>query len=248
MTLRHMRTPLSVDTFMVPKGFIIFSAATVIGVGLLSFFALKQKRDVAPKMTLESREITAASSNMSVSKTYNAPPQMALEAGKNYKALIKTSLGDISVDLYEDKTPITVNNFVFLANEDFYNGVRFHRIIKDFMVQVGDPLTKDLGKKQMWGTGDPGYKFADEPFDGEYSPGILAMANSGPNTNGSQFFIMTGNTQLPKDYVIFGIVDNAAGMSVLMTIAGTPAGPNASGEMSSPLEDVLVNSIEVVME
>lgn len=135
----------------------------------------------------------------------------------NMNATIKTSLGEIKVELYNEKVPQTAGNFAKLAEEGFYDGVKFHRVISGFMIQGGDPLTKDDSKKQLWGTGDPGYKFDDEPFEGEYSRGTLAMANSGPNTNGSQFFIMHQDYPLPPSYVIFGKVTE--GIEVVDKIA-----------------------------
>ena len=112
---------------------------------------------------------------------------------KNMKtATLKTNMGEIEIELYIDKTPNTVENFKNLVNANFYNGIKFHRIIKDFMIQSGDPLTKDDSKKDYWGTGGPGYKFEDEiKNDNKNDAGTLSMANSGPNTNGSQFFINT---------------------------------------------------------
>jgi len=121
-------------------------------------------------------------------------------------ATVKTNLGDIKIQLFGDKVPLTAGNFAKLAESGFYNGTKFHRVIKNFMVQGGDPLTKNDSLRQQWGTGGPGYQFNDEPFEGEYTRGTLAMANAGPNTNGSQFFIMHQDTPLPKSYVIFGKV------------------------------------------
>ena len=116
-------------------------------------------------------------------RQYSSPPSMQIDPGKSYVAAIKTNKGDMRVQLYADKTPITVNNFVFLASEGFYDNVAFHRVIKDFMVQGGDPTGT--------GRGGPGYRFGDEFDPGlrHDSPGVLSMANAGPNTNGSQFFI-----------------------------------------------------------
>ncbi|OGC50607.1 peptidylprolyl isomerase [candidate division WWE3 bacterium RIFCSPHIGHO2_01_FULL_40_23] len=161
---------------------------------------------------------------------------MILKKGKDYKAVLKTSKGDVTVDLFEKETPVTVNNFVFLSKEGFYSNTRFHRIMKGFMIQGGDPLGN--------GTGDPGYKFSDEPITRDYTRGILAMANSGPNTNGSQFFIMHADYPLPKNYVIFGEV--AEGMDVVDKIADTPVKENAFREKSDPLENVTVNSVEIL--
>jgi cyclophilin family peptidyl-prolyl cis-trans isomerase len=114
---------------------------------------------------------------------YTAPPSLQIDPSKNYTATIKTNKGDLVAALTADKTPVTVNNFVFLAREGFYDGVPFHRVINDFMVQGGDPTGT--------GQGGPGYRFQDE-FDSSLKhdgPGVLSMANAGPGTNGSQFFI-----------------------------------------------------------
>jgi len=138
------------------------------------------------------------------------------EPVKASKATIKTSKGEIVVELYPDKVPLTVTNFLSLAKSGFYDGIKFHRIIADFMAQVGDPLSKDDTKKPMWGTGGPGYMIADE-FDPSLkhdSEGILSMANAGPNTGGSQFFITYEATPwLDGKHAIFGKV--TSGMDVL---------------------------------
>lgn len=135
---------------------------------------------------------------------------------KASKATIKTSKGDIVVELYPDKVPLTVTNFLTLAKSGFYDGIKFHRIIADFMAQVGDPLTKDDSKKPMWGTGGPGYMIADE-FEASLkhdSEGVLSMANAGPNTGGSQFFITYETTPwLDGKHAVFGKV--TSGMEVL---------------------------------
>jgi peptidylprolyl isomerase len=131
---------------------------------------------------------------------------------------------------------MTVNNFVFLAREGFYDGVTFHRIMKDFMVQAGDPSGN--------GSGGPGYRFADEPVTRSYTKGTLAMANSGPDTNGSQFFIVhAANASLPSSYTIFGEV--ASGIDVLDVIASTRVGLSPHGEASVPLEQIIIESIEI---
>ena len=165
---------------------------------------------------------------------YKEAPIMDIDAAtKSYEATLKTSKGDITIALQADKTPITVNNFVFLSRKNFYNNTPFHRTIKDFMIQGGDPTGT--------GTGGPGYKFNDEPFTGEYSRGTVAMANSGPNTNGSQFFIMHKDTALPKSYVIFGTVTK--GIEVVDMIATAPTKPG--GEGSSPVELVYIQSVTI---
>lgn len=170
-------------------------------------------------------------------KTYTKPQDMQIDTNKKYTAKMETTKGTIELELNAKETPITVNNFVVLSRDGFYNGTKFHRIIKDFMIQGGDPLGT--------GTGDPGYKFDDEEFTGDYSPGTLAMANSGENTNGSQFFIMTGDYsgKLPKNYTIFGRV--ISGMDVVTKIAETPVSDNGQGEQSKPTEDVTVTNIVI---
>ena len=176
---------------------------------------------------------------------FNTPPKMSIDSELGYQADIRTSKGDLKVRLFADKTPITVNNFVFLANQGFYNSTRSHRILKGFMVQFGDPLTKDLSQKSYWGTGGPGYKFDDESFSGSYKRGTVAMANSGPDTNGSQFFIMHNDSSLPPNYVIFGELADSESLSVLDAIANTPVTKSRSGEPSLPTQDVFINSVEI---
>jgi cyclophilin family peptidyl-prolyl cis-trans isomerase len=160
---------------------------------------------------------------------------MSIDHNKKYTATLKTSLGDIIIDLTAAATPVTVNNFVNLAENHFYDNTIFHRVIKDFMIQGGDPKGD--------GTGGPGYKFDDEQFEGEYTRGTLAMANAGPNTNGSQFFIMHGSVPLPKNYVIFGHV--IKGMDVVDGIATAPVTVSMNGEPSEPVKPVVVKTVEI---
>src|SRR5688500_12204431 len=121
---------------------------------------------------------------------------MAIDPARSYTATIDTSAGTMTAELFASEAPKTVNNFVFLARDGFYDGVIFHRVISGFMIQGGDPTGT--------GRGGPGYKFEDEPVNRRYERGILAMANSGPNTNGSQFFVMHADYGLPPNYTIFG--------------------------------------------
>jgi cyclophilin family peptidyl-prolyl cis-trans isomerase len=161
---------------------------------------------------------------------------MTIDTSKRYTATINTTDGSLTADLFASEDPITVNNFVFLAQQGFYNGVVFHRIIKGFMAQTGDPTGT--------GSGGPGYKFPDEPVTRSYSRGTLAMANAGPNTNGSQFFIVDQDQRtLPKNYTIFGQV--TGGMDTLDKIMSTPVGPSPSGEASKPQQQVSVTSITI---
>lgn len=160
-------------------------------------------------------------------------PSMEIDTKNVYEAIIKTNLGDITIVLSASATPITVNNFVTLARKNFYDSTIFHRIIKGFMIQGGDPNGN--------GTGGPGYQFDDEPFSGEYTRGTIAMANAGPNTNGSQFFIMHADYALPKNYVIFGHVTK--GMDVVDAIATAATKPG--GEGSTPVNPTIVSTIEI---
>lgn len=134
-------------------------------------------------------------------KQYNKAPEMQIDPAKTYSATIKTNRGDIVLDLFADKAPRTVNNFVFLARDGFYNGIKFHRVIPDFMIQTGDPTGT--------GRGGPGYSFPDEfhPDLRHTGPGVLSMANAGADTNGSQFFITHIKTDWLDDrHSVFGQV------------------------------------------
>lgn len=164
---------------------------------------------------------------------FNTAPKMEIDTAKKYTAVIKTNKGDMTIDLFAKESPITVNNFVFLAKKGFYDGVIFHRVIKDFMIQGGDPTGT--------GMGDPGYKFEDEMNDFVFdSAGILAMANSGPNTNGSQFFITHAATPwLTGKHTIFGKISK--GTDVLNAIATTTV-----GAQDRPVEKISIHTIEII--
>ena len=157
------------------------------------------------------------------------------DAKKQYIAQVKTSAGDFEITFNLGQTPKTVENFVTLARKGFYDKTIFHRVIKGFMIQGGDPLGN--------GTGGPGYKFEDEQFDGEYNRGTVAMANSGPNTNGSQFFIMHADYPLPPNYTIFGKVTK--GMETVDKIAESPVTGGMFGEASTPVTPTVIQSVEI---
>ncbi len=155
-------------------------------------------------------------------------------------AIIRTNYGEIEVS-FQNTAPNTVANFAKLAQAEFYNGTKFHRVIKGFMIQGGDPLSKDDSLKDRWGTGGPGYQFADELSGQEkYPQGTLAMANAGPNTNGSQFFIVTASPEapLPPSYTVFGRV--VKGMDVALKIEKVQTGPN-----DRPVKDVILEKVEL---
>ncbi len=165
-------------------------------------------------------------------KQYSNPPDMVIDPNKQYTAIFKTERGDIRVKLFADKAPRTVNNFVFLARDGFYDGTTFHRVIGDFMAQGGDPTGT--------GRGGPGYRFDDEPgalalkHDG---PGVLSMANAGPNTNGSQFFITHVATPwLDGKHAVFGKVADKESLDVLMRVR--PRDPQRDPEPGDQLETV----------
>ena len=153
---------------------------------------------------------------------------------------LHTSKGDIALEMMEGDAPKTVANFVKLAKSGFYDGTKFHRVIKDFMIQGGDPQTKDDALIERWGTGGPGYKFEDEIHaNNRNEVGTIAMANAGPNTNGSQFFINTAdNDFLDGKHTVFGRV--TAGMDVVKAIGGCK-----TGEGDRPTEPMIVTSVSV---
>jgi len=163
-------------------------------------------------------------------KIYNSPPPMVIDPAKSYTATMETTAGTMVLELFPQEAPLTVNNFVFLANDHFYDGVIFHRVIRGFMIQGGDPTGT--------GRGGPGYRFPDEPVQRPYSRGTLAMANVGPNTNGSQFFIMHADYPLPPNYTIFGQL--IEGEDVLDKIATAPTGPQ-----DRPLNPVEIKSVRI---
>lgn len=164
------------------------------------------------------------------------PPAMTIDQTKLYNATIKTTSGDFVVQLFPKEAPLAVNNFVFLARQGFYDGVKFHRIVKGFVIQGGDQMGT--------GSGGPGYRFADEKVTRDYVSGTLAMANSGPNTNGSQFFVCLANLpSLPKNYTIFGMV--TSGLNVVTAIGDVPVTRAPGGEMSLPVGDVRIITVTI---
>lgn len=159
----------------------------------------------------------------------------------NKVAVFETNQGTFKIELYLDKAPITAGNFLKLAEQGFYNGTRFHRVIPKFMIQGGDPLSKDISKKDMWGTGGPGYAIKDEFGQGlKNDKGTIAMANSGPNTGGSQFFINVANNNfLDGKHPVFGKV--IEGYDVVEKISNLKTNPG-----DAPVQDVIIKSIKIV--
>lgn len=178
--------------------------------------------------------VNSTSTTPSSMKSYPKPFDLTIDQNKTYTATLATDKGVIEMQLNVKQTPITANNFINLARAGFYDGTIFHRTLPNFMIQGGDPTGT--------GTGGPGYRFADEKFDAEYTRGTVAMANAGPNTNGSQFFIMHADYPLPKNYTIFGKVTK--GMDVVDAIATAPAIYNGA-EKSKPVTPVVVKSVTI---
>ena len=178
---------------------------------------------------------TTEVTEMTYDKTYTSTPAMSIDVNTTYTAELETSLGNIVIELFTDTSPITVNNFVNLSNDGYYNDVIFHRVIKGFMIQGGDPSGTGHGDMGKY----PGYDFEDEldnPMN--YEKGIVAMANRGPNTNGSQFFIMHEDYPLPYQYTIFGKV--LSGLDVVDAIGNVQTGEN-----DKPNEDVVILNIKI---
>ena len=203
------------------KKLIIFSML------LLSFCGGEAVQDEIVQTT----EVT----EMTYDKTYTSTPEMSIDVNSTYTAELETSLGNIVIELFTDTSPITVNNFVNLSNDGYYNDVIFHRVIKGFMIQGGDPSGTGHGDMGKY----PGYDFEDEldnPMN--YEKGIVAMANRGPNTNGSQFFIMHEDYPLPYQYTIFGKV--LSGLDVVDAIGNVQTGEN-----DKPNDDVVILNIKI---
>jgi cyclophilin family peptidyl-prolyl cis-trans isomerase len=165
-----------------------------------------------------------------MAKQYSQQPELSIDLAKKYRARLDTNHGPIEIDLAAERSPLTVNNFVFLAREGFYDGVIFHRVVPGFVIQGGDPTGS--------GRGGPGYTFRDEiEGPGAYRRGTVAMANAGPNTNGSQFFICLGDLKLPHAYTIFG--DVTSGMEAVDAVAALPT------KSEKPTQDAVIDTVSI---
>mgnify|MGYP001589555633 CR=1 FL=1 len=213
---------------------IIFSIIAVAFVVFIVWIGGSQKTPQAP---LANEIATPEIKDEVKSETNSIKPMTTV--------VMTTNKGAITLELFGDKKPKTVENFVKLASEGFYNGTRFHRVIKGFMIQGGDPLSKDTANQNRWGTGGPSYQFADEiGADNSNATFTIAMANSGPNTNGSQFFINTANNNfLDPKHTVFGRV--IAGMDVVTVIDGTKT-VDPANHNDRPVEDMIIEKVEVV--
>jgi len=198
---------------------------------LLFLCTSTEETEIIPLETTTSSTIGEQMSD----KIYDAQPTMQIDESKSYTAIIKTNLGDMTVEFFTDDAPITVNNFISLSKDGYYDNVIFHRVISGFMIQGGDPSGTGHGDYGKF----PGYEFEDELSNQRpYEKGILAMANRGPNTNGSQFFIMHVDYPLPYSYTIFGqVVD---GFDVIDKIASVE-----TDSADKPTTDVVISTVEV---
>lgn len=214
----------------------------VVALGLLFNYNLtkvEEPKDNVAKLLKDSNSSNSPTNvnNSATNESSNNmnKPEMQIDINKKYQAKFSTNYGDFIITLFSKETPITVNNFVTLARNKFYDGLIFHRVIADFMIQGGDPKGN--------GTGGPGYSFQDENSPKKLVKGSLAMANAGPNTNGSQFFIVTASETpwLDGRHTNFGEV--TSGLEVIEKIGKVETGAN-----DKPLKDVVINSIQIIEE
>jgi cyclophilin family peptidyl-prolyl cis-trans isomerase len=215
----------------------LLSILVFIGISFIGGCSQSEKDPISsPDVSVEP---TPSALPTKVPMKWTKPPEMQIDTNLNYSAAVSTSLGDFTIELFGKEAPLTVNNFVFLAKQGYYDGVTFHRIVESFMIQTGDRT----------GTGreGPGYSFEDEVNRGyQYEIGTVAMANAGPDTNGSQFFVCSGLkcAGLPQNYSIFGKVTE--GLDVIDKIQSVPVQVgNISTEQSSPIDPVLINSVTI---
>ena len=206
----------------------------IIFLALITFISCSNESDTlneSVQLNANEQEGDVLSNN----KVYDSMPEMNIDISKKYTAVIKTSMGDMSIEFFTEDAPMTVNNFINLSRDGYYDNVIFHRVISGFMIQGGDPSGTGHGEMGKY----PGYKFEDELNNQRsYDKGILAMANAGPDTNGSQFFIMHVNYPLPYQYTIFGFVTD--GLDVIDKIASVE-----TGDGDKPVNDVVIETVEV---
>ena len=206
----------------------------IIFLALITFISCSNESDTL-NQSVELNTNEQEGDVLSNNKVYDSMPEMNIDISKKYTAVIKTSMGDMSVEFFTEDAPITVNNFINLSRDGYYDNVIFHRVISGFMIQGGDPSGTGHGEMGKF----PGYKFEDELNNQRsYDKGILAMANAGPDTNGSQFFIMHVDYPLPYQYTIFGFVTE--GLEVIDKIASVE-----TGDGDKPINDVVIEAIEV---
>lgn len=214
------------------------SKSTIIQIalmGVLVLIVVLGVRDVNKK----SEEVQNVSASVAESLETNKEEETMSQ--EITRVVLNTSKGAVTLELWKENAPKTVENFITLAQNGFYDGTRFHRVIEGFMIQGGDPLSKDTAQMARWGTGGPGYQFADEIHaENKNLAGTISMANAGPNTNGSQFFInVADNSYLDQRHTVFGKV--VEGYDIVEAISLVDTGPN-----DRPVEDVVIESITVV--
>jgi len=187
--------------------------------------------------TATDRVNTEGDSELAGIQQWSKPPEMQIDGSKKYSALVETNKGDFTIELLPAEAPLAVNNFVCLARAGFYDNTPIHRIVAGFVIQGGDPTGT--------GRGGPGYKFNDEPISLDYEKGTVAMANAGPNTNGSQFFVVLDDLRgkLGKNYTIFGKVTD--GLDVVDTLGKVQTKAGGSGEKSTPMEPVTIEKVTI---
>ena len=206
----------------------------IIFILLVTFISCTNESDTLNE-SVELNTIEQEGDVLSNNKVYESMPEMNIDISRKYTAVIKTSMGDMSVEFFTEDAPMTVNNFINLSRDGYYDNVIFHRVISGFMIQGGDPSGTGHGEMGKY----PGYKFEDELNNQRsYEKGILAMANAGPDTNGSQFFIMHVDYPLPYQYTIFGFVTE--GLDIIDKIASVE-----TGDGDKPVNDVVIESIEI---
>lgn len=230
------------------KNYIIVGAVVLVG-GIGAWFLINNSGPVPeqPAQVNNDSNPVLATSDVKVNNTNEVKTITNVDIKKVMSATLQTNKGDITIEFYKKEAPNTVANFLKLAQTGFYDGAKFHRVIKGFMIQGGDPLSKDDSKIDFWGQGGPGYKFADEInaasalYKTGYKRGVVAMANSGPNTNGSQFFIMHQDYPLPPSYTIFARV--TAGQDVVDAIAGVVTVD--PGIKDRPVDPIIIKSVSL---
>ena len=206
----------------------------IIFLTLITFISCSNESDTLNE-SVQLNTIEQEGDVLNNNKVYDSMPEMNIDISKKYSAVIKTSMGDMSIEFFTEDAPLTVNNFINLSRDGYYDNVIFHRVISGFMIQGGDPSGTGHGEMGKF----PGYKFEDELNNQRsYDKGILAMANAGPDTNGSQFFIMHVDYPLPYQYTIFGFVTE--GLDVIDKIASVE-----TGDGDKPINDVVIETIEV---
>ncbi|HZS92981.1 MAG TPA: peptidylprolyl isomerase [Chloroflexota bacterium] len=213
---------------------LVVATSTIVAAPVASALS-RPAAHAADKIRLPGAKVVKQPSVCKGYKTYGVPMVDRLQPGKTYTAKVSTNKGDFTITLWPGVAPIAVMSFVFLAQHHYFDGVIFHRVIPGFVVQGGDPT----------GTGycGPGYEFKDEPVHHPYTRGVVAMANAGADTNGSQFFIMLADNQLPPNYTIFGGVQQ--GMSVVDAIAKVPLKADAGGDLSAPTQKVYMKRVTI---